>query len=496
MNTSCSEDDEPVYAMPQLSLSGDDYMEVRIGEPIVVTLEVNMEGGNGELLVFSGGGLLDRVALPSEASTFIYDEQQVPETATEGQEFEYEFSVINSQSTESGRVNLTVSTIAYEPTVLGGETLYRITVPQDGIVESDVVLVSGRKYWIEASLDFQPGTTLTVQPGTELYLKAGNEPLTDIIIRPGATVDMAGTAENPITISSDNTLTGEALPGDWGLFNIRGDGAGSNSGSIAFVRMEYGGVRNFRLQNVGEQTIINHVQVFKASGEGIMITDGNVNLSHIVATDCASGGFRLGDAYAGQMQFGISILSERFDDNSEVDIRETSSAILANFSVIGPGADAGNTSGIRMRGASSGKVYNSIIADFPRRGLRLNDNIEITNINGPTVFAHSFIFNVPNDPYRDDTGAGNPFRGYVDTNGVYQNPFFNNVSGMENGAPILTAIEGIGNGSIIPSAVQSSAFDPSSIGGFFTSAPYVGAIRDAGNDWTKGWVKNPDGSIR
>lgn len=312
MNTSCSEDDEPDYATPQLSLSSAEYMEVRIGEPIVVTLDLNVEGGNGELLVFSGGGLLDRVALPSEVTTFTYDNQQVPENAEEGEEFEYEFSVINTQGTESSRVTLTVSTIAYEPTNLGGETLYMVTVPQDGIVETDVILISGRKYWIAASLDFQPGTTLTVQPGTELYLSAGNEPLTDIIIRPGATVDIAGTAENPIVFSSENVLTGDALSGDWGLFNIRGDGAGSNSGRVEFVRMEYGGVRNFRLQNVGEQTVINHVQVFKASGEGIMITDGNVNISHIVATDCESGGFRLGDDFAGQMQFGISLLSEGF----------------------------------------------------------------------------------------------------------------------------------------------------------------------------------------
>jgi hypothetical protein len=495
---SCKDDDDnpPVFSDPELSLVGNEKIEVQRGQAINVTFNLNAEGGNKELVVYRGGGVLEIIPLTPTATTFNYTNQSVPADATEGQEFEYQFELVNTQNRPSNRVSLTVSTLAYPSITIGGETLFAVTIPEDGIVEQDYLFVTGRRYFIERTMDFQSGNTLTIQQGVEVYLKAGNTPITDIIIREGAQADVRGTAQNPVVFTSEKTLTGDPGAGDWGWFNLRGQGPGSNSGTVEYLRMEYGGVRNFRLQNVGNGTTIRYIQVFKTSGEGIMPTDGDVNMRYLVATDCAAGGFRIGDAYSGNIQFGIAMISQTFEDNSEVEIRESSSARLSNFSVIGPGSDAPNTSGIRMRAASSGKVYNSVIASFPRRGLRLNDNIEVTDLNGPTVFAYSFIFDVPTDPYRDDTANGNPFRGFIDSNGEFQNPFFNNVTGLEGNTPTLLSIAGIGPVDFIPDATQASEFDPSSLGSAFVSAPFVGAVENSANDWTIGWVKNPDGSIR
>lgn len=492
------EEDEPVFGTPELSIQGSDRLEVQRGEAISVTFDLNAEGGNKELVVYRSGGVLEVIPLEPSASTYTYSSQSVPADAMEGEAFEFEFELVNTQDRASGRVGLTVVALAYPAITIGGETLYEVDVPEDGIVEEDILFVTGRKYFVRGTMDFQPGNSLTIQEGVEVYLAAGNSPLTDIIIREGAQVNISGTASNPVVFSSERSLSGEAESGDWGWFNIRGEGNGSNSGSVTYLRMEYGGVRNFRLQNVGNGTTINHVQVYKTSGEGIMPTGGDVNMSYLVAIDCAGGGFRIGDDYEGFIQFGIAGLSERLGDNSEVEIRETSTATLANFTIIGPGSDASNTSGLRLRAASEGKVYNTIIAAFPRRGLRLNDEVQVTDLNGPTVFAHSFIFDVPTDPYRDDTDNGNPFMGFVDEDGEFQNPFFNNVEGFdESGNPVLTEIEGIGSGSFVPSAAQESEFDPSSISGSgFSPAAFVGAVENSSGDWTRGWVRGFDGSIR
>jgi hypothetical protein len=494
---SCKDEEQPVFGIPELSIQGDDIIEVERGESINVTFNLNAEGGNKELVVYRGGGVLEVISLNPTASSFTYSNQSVPADATEGQEFEYQFELVNTQNLPSNRVTLTVSTLAYPSITVGGETLFNITIPEDGLIEEDYLLVSGRKYYVERSMDFQSGTGLTIQEGVEVYLKAGNVPATDIIIREGAQANITGTAQNPVVFTSERSLTDNAQAGDWGWFNIRGNGTGTNSGTVEYLRLEYGGIRNFRLQNVGNGTTIRYVQVFNSAGEGIMATDGDVDMSYLVATNARAGGFRIGDSFSGSIQFGIAILSETFGDNSEVDIRETSSAVLSNFTILGPGSTASNTSGLRMRGASQGKVFNSIIASFPRRGIRLNDNVQITDINGPTVFAYSYIFDVPLDPYRDDTQNGNPFRGFVDPDGVFQNPFFNNVTALEGNTATLSTIDGIGPGIFVPAAPQVSAFNPSTLTGLgLASAAFVGAIENAANDWTRGWVKNPDGTIR
>ncbi|WP_226390322.1 hypothetical protein [Penaeicola halotolerans] len=494
--TSCSDDEDPILPDPTLSIQGGEVIEVKRGEAISVTLNIDTDGNNRELVVYRGGGVLEVVPLNATATSFTYTNQTVPADAEEGEEFEYEFAVFNTQGSSSPRVGLTVVTIAYDEIEVNGETLYNVDIPTDGIVEGDVKFITGRDYYISETLSFAAGSSLTIEEGVNVYMASDAAILVDIVINEGATIEATGTRNNPIVITSDRAISGDAAPGDWGVFNIRGGGAGTSSGTFQYVRLEYGNARNFRLQNVGDGTVIDHIQVYKADGEGIMPTDGNVNMSYLVATDCAGGGFRLGDAYSGRIQFGIAMTSETLDDNSEIEIRETASPILANFTVIGPGTEAENTSGIRMRSSSAGKIYNTIIADFPRRGLRLNDAVNITDLDGETVFAYSFIFNVPTDPYRDDTANGNPFRGFVDGNGDFQNPFFNNVTGFDaEGDPILTSIAGIGTNSFVPTAEETSDFNPNSISGF-ASAAFVGAIQNAANDWTTGWVKNSDGSIR
>jgi hypothetical protein len=48
----------------------------------------------------------------------------------------------------------------------------------------------------------------------------------------------------------------------------------------------------------------------------------------------------------------------------------------------------------------------------------------------------------------------------------------------------------------VPDAAPSTSFDPSTIDSFFQSVSFAGAVENAANDWTTGWVKNPDGTIR
>ncbi len=498
LTLSCKKDSEkPILTDPIISLAGGERIDVKRGEPISVTFNLEADGGNKELLVFFGGGLLDRVALNSTAATYTYSNQTLGSDAAEGEEFEYEFALVNTQDTQSERIALTVVTVAYDEINVGGETLYDVEIPADGVVEGgeSIKFINGRNYYLSSTLVFQDGASLTIEEGVHVYLKADPENPVSIDITAGADIQIAGSATNPVVITSEKSLTDNATPGDWGTFTLRG-----NTGSIKYLRLEYGGDRNFRLNGAGSDILIEYVQVFKALEESLMITNGNTNLKYIVVTDNAEGSsVRIGDAYSGDIQFAIITASPEAvggDERDEFDIRETSSPRIANLTLIGPGVDEPNTHGMRIRASSSAKIYNTVVADFRRRGVRLNDQVVVTDLTGPTVFAYSYVFNVRTDPFRDDTNNGNPFRGYLDDDGSLQNPFHNNVTGFEDDKPILVTIPGIGVGSFIPDAAQTSAFDPTSLGSFFTSAPFVGAVKDEASDWTRGWVKNADGSLR
>ena len=329
-----------------------------------------------------------------------------------------------------------------------------------------------------------------------VYVKANPSAPIEIEVQGEAAV--AGTAAAPVVFTSSGTLTSSspAAPGDWTYFRLTGTGNSSNNGSVKYVRIEYGGDRAFRLSNVGAATQIDYVQVFKSSGQGVMITEGNAGAKHLVTTDCEGGSYRLGDTYSGNLQFLISVNTEYFDENDDFTIREDASPVISNVTMLGAGPDLDDdTHGMRMRANAKPKVYNTIVAEFPRRGLRGNDNLTVTDMNGTAVFAYSFVFDVPKHPYRE---LAVPFAGTFDavTGARLTNPFFNNVTNLLDGDFELDKIAGIGINDFIPDAAQSSAFNPSSLGAFFSSADYVGAVKDANGDWTKGWVKNPDGSLR
>ncbi len=496
---SCNnDDDDPIFGKPTIALSGgSESLIAKPGESFQVGLTLDAEGGNSALIVNRSGGFLERITLESNATSFTY-QGTAPATATEGEDIPYEFILVNRQNLESDPLGVSLNMAVYNTTTIGSTSVYEVAIPTDGIVASGttVKFSQGRSYFIGSSLQFEEGSSLEIEAGVTVYMNTTGTATVQLNFI-DAEVEVIGTAASPVVMTSDKALRGDTpAPGDWNRFRLQG----VQNSTLRYVRIEYAdeGLR-VAATNTATNTI-EYIQSFKSSGEGFYFTNGNVNAKYLLATDCESTSFRLGDAYAGKLQFLISVDSETFSEGEEVDIRETASPILSNVTAIGPGATSANTHGVRLRASSSGKIFNSIVAEFPRRGVRLNDNVETTDINGPTVFAHSYVFNVPTDPFRDDRAVPNntnPFRGSL-VDGELVNPFFNNITGFEGSTPLLATIAGIGVNDFVPAAETVSAFNPTSADAFFSAAPYVGAIRDnaAANDWTLGWSKNADGTIR
>lgn len=496
VSTGCKKEDSPTYNTPTISITGDATADLKPGATITVQLAINGDGGAKSILVKKGGGFLEEVPVDASATSFTYNTQTVPDNLSEGEEVVYSFALVNQNDATSSEATYTVRAATYETITVGGTQLYDIAIPTDGIVGSGstIRLVSGRNYHLSESLTFETGSVFQVSEGVHVYVKVNAAAPIEIDVQGEANIE--GSATAPVVFTSAASLGGTPAPGDWTWLRLTGSGNASNNGKVKYTRIEYGGDRAFRLSNVGAATEIEYVQVFKASGEGIMATDGNVNLKHIVATDCEGGSYRLGEAYSGYMQFLISVNSGYFGENDDFTIREDAAPTIANVTILGGGENlTENTHGMRMRASSKPKVYNAIIAEFPRRGLRGNDNLTVSDLSGQAVFAYSFVFKVDDDPYRD---LAVPFAGTFNatTGERLTNPFHNNVTKLLNGDFEVDEIAGIGVGDFVPDAEQTSEFDPSTINAFFSTALYVGAVNNEAGDWTKGWTKNPDGSAR
>jgi len=335
-------------------------------------------------------------------------------------------------------------------------------------------------------ISFEPGSTLVIEEGATIYVKSDID--FDITIE--GTVDIQGTDTNPIVFTSENVLNTGTDPeaGDWNDFQIEGEGDGSNSGVLKYVRIEYAGDRAFILDGVGNGTEVSHVQVWKCTNEGAFIAGGDVNVSHLVVTDSEDTQYRLDDDYTGNMQFLLAVISLQDDGDESMYLRGDSKALISNLTVVGPGLieGIGEPDGLRFWSSQGNKVYNAIVAELPSFGVRSSGSVEegrefITDINGPVVFAHSYVFNTEvQDDQTGNLGDGDAAVFFTDAG-------FNNST---------DAVAGIGPVDFVPDAAPASSFDPTTLGGFFQAGTFAGAIEDAANDWTVGWVKNPDGTIR
>jgi len=496
---SCGNDEETIFPDPTLSITGGNTAELMPGDAIQVDLDIDADGGTAAIIVNRDGGFLERVELTDpNATSFSYTGQTVPAGAEEGSEIVYEFIAENTQGAESAAQTFTITVNVYPTVSIGGTDLFDVTaaIPSDGVVKSGTTIklaMDRDYYWNSVGLptdtipiSFEPGSTLVIEEGATIYVKSDID--FDITIE--GTVDIQGTDTNPIVFTSENVLNTGTDPeaGDWNDFQIEGEGDGSNSGVLKYVRIEYAGDRAFILDGVGNGTEVSHVQVWKCTNEGAFIAGGDVNVSHLVVTDSEDTQYRLDDDYTGNMQFLLAVISLQDDGDESMYLRGDSKALISNLTVVGPGLieGIGEPDGLRFWSSQGNKVYNAIVAELPSFGVRSSGSVEegrefITDINGPVVFAHSYVFNTEvQDDQTGNLGDGDAAVFFTDAG-------FNNST---------DAVAGIGPVDFVPDAAPASSFDPTTLGGFFQAGTFAGAIEDAANDWTVGWVKNPDGTIR
>lgn len=195
-----------------------------------------------------------------------------------------------------------------------------------GEISKDLLVKKGN-YTLKGIVKVGSGATITIEPGA--IFTATTSDVSGLVILKGAKINAVGTADLPIVFTSENKT-----PGDWGGVTLYGDApikalngaatalsedgnnqyyggsdANSNSGTMKFVRVEYGGrkigdgtseTNSMTFYAVGAGTTLENLVAYKGTDDGFEFFGGTVSAKNLVAYGNYDDSFDWQDAWSGQ----------------------------------------------------------------------------------------------------------------------------------------------------------------------------------------------------
>jgi PKD repeat protein len=436
-------------------------------------------------------------------------------------------------------------------TVLSVSAQKTRTIPA-GEITANTTWYKDTMYTLDGYI-YVKNATLTIQAGT---IVRGGDPAkkSSLVITRTGKLNAIGTASQPIVFTSGKAA-GQRAPGDWGgivllgqavinrptdcstcpgtavasslpgiqnaiegdLDNANGDGLyGGNdnnhsSGTLAYIRLEYGGVvitpgneiNGLTLGGVGSGTTLHHIQVTQANDDGFEWFGGNVDAKYLVSNRNIDDDLDTDFGFTGRVQYAVVIRDsswydigsgpttngfESDNDGSGTEATPYTNATFSNITVVGPLANGTALSsptsfqnGLRIRRNSSMSLFNSIVMGWPaglfvdgtRTGEKfVNDSMmfrnnilagNLTNVNASSANATAV---------RTKVVAGGTDTTFA-ASSLLTNPFYYT-------APNFLPLAGSG-------ALSGASFTtaPRISDAFFTPTTYRGAMGT--DDWTQCW---------
>jgi len=381
--------------------------------------------------------------------------------------------------------------------VVDGVTYKKI----QGKFNENYTLTADQNWMLSGGVFVNSGRTLTIEAGTSI--KAADDGATAFLsIAQGGKLMAEGTAAKPIRFTTVKT---SPAPGDWGGIIVNGygkinvaggtaEGEGGtgtyggnnnadNSGVMKYIVVEYAGrilgtdneLNGFSFNAVGSETQVSYLQAYRGADDGFEFFGGAVNVRHCISTGNHDDSFDWTQGWVGNAQFlvvnqGTDKGDRGFEcDNNGDDNAATpfSNPTISNVTVLMADDGDGKNTGFRLRAGTKGKIYNAIVVEATKYGVRVSDEDPSTqtadNMADGSLLVTSSI-SAPVDmtkAWKDCDKFKNDAK-----NGVTDASFLNGYVGTYTG---------------------SESTDPSSLGSWFNSANYIGAVQSS-DDWTSGWT--------
>lgn len=391
-----------------------------------------------------------------------------------------------------------------------------------GSITKDLTLTNDTTWVLEGLVtvggDNANSATVTIEPGT--LITGSGDSADYLYVNPGSKLVANGTPYAPIVFTSprDGKLGETPAPGDWGgivlsgnapdnkclaaPFNCRsefnpdlrygGNNAHDSSGSLRYVQSRYAGyvftegreVNSFTFQAVGDGTVLEHLQAYRGKDDGFEWFGGTVNAKYLISYEGGDDGFDWDEGWSGKVQFAYSKWASEslalgndngFEasnqaDNHDAEPRATPS--WSNVTLIGNGSGGGN--GLHFKEGTGGHISNILVSGFNKSGKAclFVDHAATDALVGTDKLTldHAWL-----------NCAVNVADGSNGTTAGKAKALFDAGQGNRVGDPQLAGF--------LPAAGSALTSSGRLVeDGFFSAAPYVGAFRDANDDWTAGWT--------
>ncbi len=305
-------------------------------------------------------------------------------------------------------------------TVINGVTYNKV----EGTINENLTFSSDKNWLLSGGVFIDDNTKLTINGGQTIY--ADINVTTFLSIKQGGKIMAEGSNTNPIVFTP---LKDNPTYGDWGGIIINGkaklntgltaEGEGGtgiyggnndedNSGVLRYVRVEYAGkilgtdneLNGFSFNGVGSGTVVEYIQAYKGSDDGIEFFGGTVNVRYAVSTHNQDDAFDWTHGWRGKGQYwyvqqgvdggdrGIEA-DNNSDDNT---LAPYSNPTLANITLNGVDDGDGLNTGMRLREGTKGQIYNAYVTGFPKYGVRVSEETSLNHVvNGELFVANSTI---------------------------------------------------------------------------------------------------------
>lgn len=404
--------------------------------------------------------------------------------------------------------------------------------------------IENTKIWIlSGNVYIKNGATLTIPAGT--IIKGLSK--SALVVTRGAKLMAEGTVQQPIIFTSAQPA-GQRTIGDWGgivilgkattntqynnvqgvgqieggIDNAAGDGlyGGSddadNSGSLKYVRIEFGGfpfepnkeVNSLTLGGVGSGTKLEYIQCSYGGDDDYEFFGGTVNAKYLVSYANTDDNFDTDLGYRGNIQFGVALRDTAIADAAgasngfESDNDAAGSArtpftanTFSNMTVLGPLATPttvfntkfGKGALIRLNSRTS--IFNSIIAGWPVAGLDIDGKLTAAAaVNGDLKFKNNILAeNKVRFIEFDSIVNSTTVRAWFAANANDSTKAYTDIK-MKAPFNYKFPLFDLNTGSV--AATGASFTDTRLTNTFFTQVSYIGAFGTT--NWMAGWTNfNP-----